>query len=205
MALQTNLTTSAAISSTMQTYYDKQLLINAKPNLVHQSFGQKVVLPKNAGKSITFRKWTPFPALTTPLIEIAGVGQTAQAMWYTPGYICGHGGPMDPDDAPLDGQWMYERYAIDFIKEDGEWKIWHFFVGTDLGCTAGEPYAERKPQPRPENAEPDPMMEIMAALPKPTIAMELYHCKYGWHNEPHFPRPYATHTAELSYGPEKYM
>ena len=39
--------------------------------------------------------------LTTPLIEIAGDGQTAQAMWYTPGYICGHGGPMDPDDAPL--------------------------------------------------------------------------------------------------------
>ena len=50
--------------------------------------------------------------LTTPLIEIAGDGQTAQAMWYTPGYICGHGGPMDPDDAPLDGQWMYELSLI---------------------------------------------------------------------------------------------
>ena len=61
---------------------------------------------------------TQVHTLTTPLIEIAGDGQTAQAMWYTPGYICGHGGPMDPDDAPLDGQWMYERYAIDFIKED---------------------------------------------------------------------------------------
>ena len=34
---------------------------------------------------------------------------------------------------------------------------------------------------------------------------ELYHCKYGWHNEPHFPKPYATHTAALSYGPEQYM
>ena len=52
---------------------------------------------------------TQVHTLTTPLIEIAGDGQTAQAMWYTPGYICGHGGPMDPDDAPLDGQWMYER------------------------------------------------------------------------------------------------
>lgn len=85
---------------------------------------------------------TQVHTLTTPLIEIAGDGQTAQAMWYTPGYICGHGGPMDPDDAPLDGQWMYERYAIDFIKEDGEWKIWHFFVGTDFSWQAGQPYSE---------------------------------------------------------------
>lgn len=139
-------------------------------------------------------------SLTTPLIQVADDGKTAQGMWYSLGQVTNAG-----SDGSASGSWMHERYAVDFIKEDDAWKIWHFFVGTDLGCTAGEPYAERKPQPRPENAEPDPMMEIMAALPKPTIAMELYHCKYGWHNEPHFPRPYATHTAELSYGPEKYM
>jgi len=69
LAMNTNLTTSSAISSTMQTYYDKKLLMNAKPNLVYQAYGQKVILPKNSGKSITFRKWTPFGALTTPLVE----------------------------------------------------------------------------------------------------------------------------------------
>ena len=67
MAINTMLTTD--ITPSMQTYYDKKLLINAKPNLVHQKFGQQVILPKNQGKTIQFRKWTPFAALTTPLVE----------------------------------------------------------------------------------------------------------------------------------------
>ncbi len=98
MALQTNLTTSAAISSTMQTYYDKKLLINAKPNLVHQSFGQKVVLPKNAGKSITFRKWTPFPALTTPLIEGTVPDGQSLEMTNVPAAIDQYGGYVAVSD-----------------------------------------------------------------------------------------------------------
>lgn len=69
MALNTNLTSTSGLSDSMQTYYDKKLLLTAKPNLVHQMYGQKVVLPKNSGKSIQFRKWTPFEALTTPLVE----------------------------------------------------------------------------------------------------------------------------------------
>lgn len=64
-----NKTASSAISATMQTYYDKKLLLNAKPNLVHQRHGQAVVLPKNSGKTIQFRKWTPFAARTDALIE----------------------------------------------------------------------------------------------------------------------------------------
>ena len=67
MAMNPMLTTD--ITPSMQTYYDKKLLLNAKPNLVHQKFGQQVVLPKNQGKTIQFRKWTPFSALTTPLVE----------------------------------------------------------------------------------------------------------------------------------------
>ena len=102
---------------------------------------------------------------------------------------------------------MHERYAVDFIKEDDGWKIWHFFVGNDLGCEAGKPYAEYIPQePAGEPTETEKAMaEIMAALPEPTIPIRLYHCKYGWHSEPHFPRPYETHTPKISYGPEKYM
>ena len=133
--------------------------------------------------------------LTTPLIEIAGDGQTAQAMWYTPGYICGHGGPMDPDDAPLDGQWMYERYAIDFIKEDGEWKIWHFFVGTDFSFSAGTKYEERQMGPAPKRPPQYGVMRIPG----------LYTSRYNWSQYPHWPVPYETWTPEISYGPEAFM
>ena len=51
MAMNTNLTSTSGLSDSMQTYYDKKLLLTAKPNLVHQMYGQKVVLPKNSGKS----------------------------------------------------------------------------------------------------------------------------------------------------------
>ena len=65
----TNVTTDAGMSVEMKTYYDKLLLKNAFPKLVHNQFGQKRPLPKNGGKTIEFRKFTPLPKATTPLQE----------------------------------------------------------------------------------------------------------------------------------------
>ena len=81
MAMNTNKTTTGTLSDTMQTYYDKKLLINAKPNLVYQQYGQAVVLPRNSGKTIQFRKWTPFAALTEALTE--GVVPDGQSLAMT--------------------------------------------------------------------------------------------------------------------------
>lgn len=80
MALNTNLTTSNTapttsdprgnnLSPTMQSYYDRKLLETMKPKLVHCQFGQKRPIPRNNGKTIQFRKWTPFDAVTTALTE----------------------------------------------------------------------------------------------------------------------------------------
>ncbi|MBP2645318.1 MAG: hypothetical protein H6Q75_758 [Firmicutes bacterium] len=67
--------------------------------------------------------------LTTPIIEIAGDGQTAKAMWYTPGQVTGIGSDGYPS-----AQWMWEKYGVDFINEEGEWKIWHMQICTDCSC-----------------------------------------------------------------------
>lgn len=61
--------TSTTISHSMQTYYDRKVLMNAKPNLVFYEYGQKVVVPKNHGKVVQFRKWTPFDAVSGALTE----------------------------------------------------------------------------------------------------------------------------------------
>ena len=53
----------------MKTYYSKYLIKNAKKNLVHDQFGQKHPIPKNGGKSIEFRKYSPLSKATTPLTE----------------------------------------------------------------------------------------------------------------------------------------
>ena len=68
-----NLTTSATpgndLSPQMRTFYSDYLLDNAKPYLVHDQFGQKHPIPKNGGKTIQFRKYSPFAKALTPLQE----------------------------------------------------------------------------------------------------------------------------------------
>ena len=60
--------------------------------------------------------------LTTPIIEIAGDGKTAKGMWYSPGIFIG---ATNGTDGKAGGIYFYEKYGVDFIKEDGQWKIWH--------------------------------------------------------------------------------
>lgn len=69
MADVTNTTSSSTLSATMQTYYDKKLIKDMKPKLVHCNYGQKRPVPRNSGKTVKFRKYSPFSAATTPLTE----------------------------------------------------------------------------------------------------------------------------------------
>jgi hypothetical protein len=62
--------------------------------------------------------------LTTPVIEIAEDGQTAKGVWKSPGAET----MKDPQTGKLRGMWAWTKYACDFIKEDGKWKILHYHV-----------------------------------------------------------------------------
>jgi N4-gp56 family major capsid protein len=62
-------TTQGTLSPTMQTYYDKKLLGRLLPNLAHLKFAQKRPIPKNGGKTINFRQFTPLSPATTALTE----------------------------------------------------------------------------------------------------------------------------------------
>lgn len=61
--------TGQEMSPQMKTFYDKVIIKNAVPNLVHDQFGQKKPIPKNSGKTIEFRRLNPFAKATTPLTE----------------------------------------------------------------------------------------------------------------------------------------
>lgn len=68
-----NATTSASsgnnLSAEMKEFYSKYLIENAKPKLVHDQFGQTHPIPKNGGKTVEFRKYSPLAKATTPLTE----------------------------------------------------------------------------------------------------------------------------------------
>lgn len=69
----TNTTTQTGagqdLSPEMKTFYSDYLIDNAVPKLVHDQFGQKHPIPKNGGKTIEFRKYSPLPKALTPLTE----------------------------------------------------------------------------------------------------------------------------------------
>ncbi len=77
----TNATTTATLSAELKTFYDKNLLREAKPNLVHNQFGQKRNIPKNGGKTIEFRKFSSLPKAKTALTE--GVTPDGQSLTVT--------------------------------------------------------------------------------------------------------------------------
>ncbi len=57
------------LSPEMKTYYEKRLLDNAEPNLIHDQFADKYPIPKNGGKTIEFRKFSPLAKAVTPITE----------------------------------------------------------------------------------------------------------------------------------------
>lgn len=88
--------------------------------------------PNPAGKML-------FHAIDTPVIEVAGDCKTAKGVWLLHG---AEGGavPVDSPQVPEEvltkqepykgtrtwAHWTWAKYAMDFIYEDGAWRIWHF-------------------------------------------------------------------------------
>lgn len=77
----TQTTGTETLSDEMKTYYSDYLIDNAKPNLIHDQFGQKQPIPKGKGKTIEFRKYSPLPKALVPLQE--GVTPSGRSLTVT--------------------------------------------------------------------------------------------------------------------------
>lgn len=65
-----------------------------------------------------------FPS-TTIVVEVAEDGQSARAMLTTPGYS---GGIAPKGDGEPLSNWFYLKAAFDLVKEDGQWKAFHYHM-----------------------------------------------------------------------------
>ncbi len=145
--------------------------------------------------------------LTTPIVEVAGDGETAKGVWYTPGAIL-----TTPDGRAVQGMWMWERYGGDFIRENGRWRIWRLQVNTDFAAPFGEPLpASAGPggDPAAMGAEgaggqgggPGPGAEGLV-VPGPDIPRRLY-TEYSATRVPtlvpRLPEPYRTMSETFEY------
>ena len=62
-------TETGSLSAEMKTFYEKRLLDQAEPLLVHNQFGDKYPIPANNGQKIEFRKYSALPKALTALTE----------------------------------------------------------------------------------------------------------------------------------------
>lgn len=74
-------TADGGMSASMKTYYDTELLENARPNLVFSQLGRKQSLPAHHGKTVEWRKFDTFDKALTPLTE--GVIPTGKKLTMT--------------------------------------------------------------------------------------------------------------------------
>ena len=74
-------TADGGMSASMKTYYDTELLENARPNLVFSQLGRKQSLPAHHGKTVEWRKFVTFDKALTPLTE--GVIPTGKKLTMT--------------------------------------------------------------------------------------------------------------------------
>lgn len=65
----TNMTTSAGLTPSLQTYYNRKLLETFEPRLVHLQFGDEHRMPMNNGLVMSMRKLLPLEASVKPLTE----------------------------------------------------------------------------------------------------------------------------------------
>lgn len=79
-----NYTYSPGVAPAVVQYYERTLLENMQPEMVHSRDAQKRTLPLHNGKRVQFRRFTPFGAITTPLAEgVTPAGQTLTETAFT--------------------------------------------------------------------------------------------------------------------------
>jgi len=146
---------------------------------------------------------------TTPVIEVAGDGKTAKGIWFSPGPIMNYTGEKDKDGNDLaKGSVFFEKYAADFVKENGVWKIWHIQMFYDyvpsIGADWTNPGAQQKAQAKPAGDKKDQSATPPSdGKPKPTRANPIQYEQWSPTRvssiTPKIPVPYYTFSETFSY------
>ena len=137
--------------------------------------------------------------LTSPVIEVAGDGQTAKGIWTSPGAET----LPDPTTGKSKGFWAWTKYGCDFVKEDGRWRLWHYHVYRLFLTPSDTDYCEEyelkimdAPTEGGEKIGPPGMQPD-----EPSTYDNPYSLSYVPELVPAPPEPYETWDPATTYGP----
>jgi len=96
--------------------------------------------------------------------------------------------------------WLFGWAAVDFIMEEGQWKIWHMQWLRNVDVQCGTPFGT-EPKAFPEVDAYAEMKNF--SMPEPTVKtvlMENYYTDRPFTKSPKVPEPYETFADTFSYG-----
>lgn len=132
--------------------------------------------------------------ISSPVIEVATDGKTAKGLWHC------NGSYNDVEGCGPVAHWTWGYYAVDFVREDEGWKIWHMSYTNDIDCIGGQSWG------KPARALPE--IDVFAPLkefryPEYTVRMTvrvLYSPERPHTDAPAIPEAYDTFANTFSYG-----
>ncbi len=120
--------------------------------------------------------------LTTPMIEVADDLKTAKAVWWMPG-----AGAIPQEEGDPMAIWAWGELAVTFIREGGDWKIWHLHYFRYMKCDYKKGWVDDTSMINRLNTPLHPMADTTT-----------YHNPYSPTNIraglPCAPKPYQTYT-----------
>jgi hypothetical protein len=132
--------------------------------------------------------------IDTAVVEVADDLQSAKGLWVVRGLVerVTTAGPVS--------FWDFSYWAVDFILEDGAWKILHMLDLHEVDSRQGINLTDT-PEPLPE----DPAFAEMASIkiPEPTrpcVLRRTYGADRPFTPSPRVPEPYKTLAETFSYG-----
>jgi len=140
-----------------------------------------------------------YKPLGSDLIEVADDGETAKGLWS----FCGSHDVLTGAGAVAYWEWAF--FAVDFIKERGEWKIWHMQYLREIYTPCGQSWSKAT---EPQAVIQPEIGEILRPIddfkmPEPTVKTtlrELYRPDRPFTRTPEIPKPYETFSKTFSYG-----
>ena len=138
--------------------------------------------------------------LLSPYIEIAADRQTARGVWMAYAYMT----HLDRDTGKPDTSLGLSRYSCEFIREDGQWKIWHRVDHVECGLKYAGMGQMMPPLPQdggkdgPPAKAPMPMIRYQGQKTLKQLSDSGSPCEPSY-PEPRIPEPYESWTQEHSY------
>lgn len=138
--------------------------------------------------------------LLSPYIEIARDRQTARGVWMAYAYMS----HLNQETGKPDTSLGLSRYSAEFIREDGQWKIWHRVDHVECGLQYQGMGSMMPPLPKGDKKVDGPSSPPMPAIQY--VGQKTLTQRSGTNSpcepsypEPKIPEPYETWAEENSY------